>query len=594
MITQQGDFRFYRNNAIEESAVENTFNYIFHKFKKGIFVQSLNGELKFISMSKRYYRNEWGNMLEYDDNVFQKATEQCGRRWHPHGVLQDSTMWYANNGIFRYENPIQEKETNVDVLKDMFEALGPLPNAEFFVNRRDSPLLTNDRTEPYDCIYGKGVSLVSHNYEKMAPILSMCGRKGYADIPIPTYADWKRANDFPEYTTSWSEKVKKAVFRGKSTGMSVSNNMRVKLAKMKSELLDVGIVAWQTRPRIENGVICTFDDEVLSIPLVNYLTYEEQSKYKYVIHVEGHTFAFRLGDELLMGSVVLLQESEYTLWFTDGLKPYVHYVPIAKDLSDLHEKLDWCTTHDAECEQIANNAKAFARENLTRDKILEYLRNVIASISPQFEYVHPYQDEYQLRMLYSATNIPPRHLTIPSINSKHECFVGLCLNEYPYFVRTYGYSKDAVFVQSYREETLTMCIQEKRYARAFEALKQVLHYMTFVGHFFYHGNLTCDNVIVFGRHVLIRDFSKSSIIHNNRWYGPSTPESDAWNFIQSFCTIILAQPIDRSYISYLLELLEQVMRCNIGSVKQLKDILQRDNRDLRCKTVSNCIKKIEI
>jgi len=41
----------------------------------------------------------------------------------------------------------------------------------------------------------------------------------------------------------------------------------------------------------------------------------------------------------------------------DLLEPYVHYVPLKSDFSDLVEQYEWCKGHDAECEQIAKNGK---------------------------------------------------------------------------------------------------------------------------------------------------------------------------------------------------------------------------------------------
>ena len=65
---------------------------------------------------------------------------------------------------------------------------------------------------------------------------------------------------------------------------------------------------------------------------------EEQSNFKYIINVDGHSKAYRLSLELSMGSVILFVESDYTMWFMKFLKPYHHYIPINKDLSDLIEQ----------------------------------------------------------------------------------------------------------------------------------------------------------------------------------------------------------------------------------------------------------------
>jgi len=40
-------------------------------------------------------------------------------------------------------------------------------------------------------------------------------------------------------------------------------------------------------------------------------------------------------------------------WFYDELVPWEHYVPVAHDLSDLFEKIDWLREHDDEARKIS-------------------------------------------------------------------------------------------------------------------------------------------------------------------------------------------------------------------------------------------------
>jgi hypothetical protein len=47
-------------------------------------------------------------------------------------------------------------------------------------------------------------------------------------------------------------------------------------------------------------------------------------------------------------------------WFTRQFSPWEHFVPLANDLSDLGEKIEWCRAHDAECRDIASRATARA------------------------------------------------------------------------------------------------------------------------------------------------------------------------------------------------------------------------------------------
>jgi hypothetical protein len=70
------------------------------------------------------------------------------------------------------------------------------------------------------------------------------------------------------------------------------------------------------------------------------------------------------------------------------LVPFVHFVPVAHDLSDLNEVYEWCTTHLRECEEIAANGRSFiqnfldpAKESMICDAVVsEYLRTCEFSV----------------------------------------------------------------------------------------------------------------------------------------------------------------------------------------------------------------------
>jgi hypothetical protein len=48
--------------------------------------------------------------------------------------------------------------------------------------------------------------------------------------------------------------------------------------------------------------------------------------------------------------------------FGDGLKEWVHFVPIASDGSDLIEKYEWCLSNLEKCEVIANNGMSYMKK----------------------------------------------------------------------------------------------------------------------------------------------------------------------------------------------------------------------------------------
>jgi hypothetical protein len=388
------DISIWNQYQVNSQTVQQTFRYIFYKFKKGIFIQIRNGRVvNFSPFSNTFFVNEWSDRIHVPP-VLQNQSN-----------ILPKSKWYSNNGLFRYESPCNETDTGTCQVKHMFEEICrtySIPDLDFFVNRRDFPLLKTDGTEPYHHIWDSETHpLVSHQYDHYAPVLSSCTREGFADIPIPTMDDWTRVC-FKEnihfamnkrvistsdiFNTPWYKKRELAVFRGSSTGIgyNAENNMRIRLCEQfqNHPYCNVGITSWSNRYRKYQG------EPILRIPestltLSGSLNLEEQSMYKYIIHIEGHVQAYRLSIELAMRSVILLVESKYKLWFQDRLVPWVHYVPVQSDLSDLDEKIQWCLEHDDECKKIAEEARLFYDTWLSKKSCLEYLKNILCKIAYQ-------------------------------------------------------------------------------------------------------------------------------------------------------------------------------------------------------------------
>lgn len=403
-------------NLTADSTI-NTFRYIFHKFKKGIFVKIVNNDLRvFLPFSKSCFINEWSSKIEVDkakygtiNDFIGRISQVEGRRFNPRFINQNIDEWYANNCLVRYEYPINEGDSNVGNLKHMLEELckhRKIPDIEFFVNRRDFPIITKNETEPYYNIWGTDKPLVSHNYNKYLPILSMSNNPRYADVLMPTYEDWGRVQTskniyFPDicnkynyvFDIPWADKLSTAVFRGTTTGcgVTIDTNPRLKAAYLSHitqpdeqgiPYLDAGITKWNLRPRKlqDSNYLQTIDTKKLPFQLVPYLSPKQQSQYKYIININGHVAAFRLSMELNMGSVVLLVDTEWKMWYSDLLIPYKHYVPVKKDLSDLIDQIKWCRDNDEKCQEIIENAREFYNNYLQERGILDYLQKVLVDL----------------------------------------------------------------------------------------------------------------------------------------------------------------------------------------------------------------------
>lgn len=113
----------------------------------------------------------------------------------------------------------------------------------------------------------------------------------------------------------------------------------------------------------------------------------EQSKYKYLVYVDGHCAACRYGFMMRLGSVILKvapRQVADRMWYFPLLKPYHDHVPVMADLSDLEEKIKWCRDHDDECRQIAENAKKFYDQYVGREALLDYVEMVCKNIAKRF------------------------------------------------------------------------------------------------------------------------------------------------------------------------------------------------------------------
>ena len=487
ILLQDNIPNIYRN--LEADCVLNTFRYIFNKFKKGIFVKIMDNELKvFLPFSKNKFINEWSKNIQinpsYINNIsdflrnndmyrnspqnikllfafLEHVQRLGGYKFNPGSVQSSTKHWYSNNCLVRYENPIHEGDSNVGAVKNMLEELcqnRTVPDIEFFINRRDFPILTKDQTEPYNHLWNsENTPLVSHKYEKYSPILSMSNIPDkYADIVIPTHEDWIRVQNcgtprkwFEDcvnykynFDVPFNDKKPTAVFRGGTTGCgtTIDNNPRLKLAylswlwkKNLSEgeipLLDAKITKWNIRPRkmMNNPYLQTIDKYSLEFydnedPKIHFLNPEQQSaQYKYVVNVEGHVSAFRLSLELNYGSVVLLVKSKWKIWYSDLLEEYVHYVPVEKDLSNLKEQIQWCRDNNDKCEQIVINAREFYNKYLGKNSILDYLQKTLFNLKDAcgsyiYNYISPLDMQIKIQKQLLNSKYPRTSKNISDIS----------------------------------------------------------------------------------------------------------------------------------------------------------------------------------
>ena len=88
-------------------------------------------------------------------------------------------------------------------------------------------------------------------------------------------------------------------------------------------------------------------------------------------------------------SLVMAPIPQIESWFLESrLVPYVHFLPINDDFSDLVEKYHWAESHPSDCEQMVLNAKTYVKSFLDQKKELELQKQVMMYYLNTFQWTH--------------------------------------------------------------------------------------------------------------------------------------------------------------------------------------------------------------
>jgi Glycosyl transferase family 90 len=184
-------------------------------------------------------------------------------------------------------------------------------------------------------------------------------------------------NDVVAADIPWNEKRNIAVYRGAFTGQNrpthtkhrrpdnpINVSIEEELEEIEwcqemprcnlvlrygqSQYVDAKLVANRLKPNHILPVLQNVSMFGNSMPIAELL------QYKAIIILEGNDVATGLKWALFSNSVVLTTQPSCTSWAMEELLvPWVHYVPILSDSSDIEEKMQWILEHDTEAQEIA-------------------------------------------------------------------------------------------------------------------------------------------------------------------------------------------------------------------------------------------------
>ena len=77
-----------------------------------------------------------------------------------------------------------------------------------------------------------------------------------------------------------------------------------------------------------------------------------------MIAIDGWASGWLRGPLILLSNCVpIIVESSYKPLYFESWEPWVHYVPVKKDLSDLLENIKWLQNNDKNAKFIAENGR---------------------------------------------------------------------------------------------------------------------------------------------------------------------------------------------------------------------------------------------
>ena len=180
------------------------------------------------------------------------------------------------------------------------------------------------------------------------------------------YVSWVKWTDSP-----WELKKDIAIWRGLLTGGLSPEERKGKSFKERCDMLprcrfvrnnlespglDVGVSGQLSYLLIDNENLKMIKGRKLRIT---------HMRYKVIIIMEGNDVSSGLKWALYSRSVVMMPPPTKTSFLMEELLiPWVHYVPLESDLSDVQDKMKWVSEHDQAARKIAERATLFIHDLL--------------------------------------------------------------------------------------------------------------------------------------------------------------------------------------------------------------------------------------
>ena len=317
-----------------------------------------------IYSTKKHYGVLWNNKEIYEQKYLKELF-----------VLEQIKYMYGNQyGVIKNKQSVFLSED--DYKDNIIVTTDNIKSNNYTIQRGDfDPLLMQMFKKYYDfdkksiLLYKNGYKLDKCDDDKF--LLSHNRNINNKNIILTMLNNYSTVNANLKYEDKieFINKKDSIVFRGVTTGLdgaSFIDSPRYKIINnhIANKKFDIGFNKLVQTDRIPE----THFDEIKSY-VKSFLTHEELLQHKFVLCIPGNDyssiFRFILNSNSCPIHTYPFKYSSYYNY--DKIIPWVHFVPIKEDGSDLEEKYDWCLKNLSKCSDIATNGKQFMKYYLDEE-----------------------------------------------------------------------------------------------------------------------------------------------------------------------------------------------------------------------------------
>ena len=194
---------------------------------------------------------------------------------------------------------------------------------------------------------------------------------------IPDNARWAAHASDAEGAWAWHRRMNKAVFRGATTGPRLFDAktgaprapraIAVALSLRRPKLLDARFASRGGFGGAGSSALdATLREKGMSDAEGGFMTWHEALRYRAALVIDGNTVPDRLAFILASSTAVLKVKSRRREAYHSKMRPYVHYVPVKADASNLESQLVWALANATRLRGIARNGATLALTHLSR------------------------------------------------------------------------------------------------------------------------------------------------------------------------------------------------------------------------------------